>query len=292
MSLRLRKAELLKMSKKIVKFIPAIVGVVLYISLMIYFAFFDLDISIALYNKESLFGKILEAIGEVPFTLIALLGFNILFFTRQKEKKFLSIFIAVISVVGILAYSFLLVFFVLNYLKVKGALIYGFSFMLPIAAGSFFGARALSKRYGSSLKRVAIIAILTILIEQAVTYALKYAWGRPRMRDLLPPYDGFFPWYSPNWWSGSDSFPSGHSANAACVIVLSLLPVEFCSKKKTGEIIASVLCYLWLIIVMVSRVVAGAHFASDVTTGAFITLLAFYCLKARFYKRKDAEAAK
>ncbi len=270
---------------------PAIIGIALYVSMMICFAFYDLDISIALYNKESLFGRIFEAIGEVPFTLIALLSFNVLFFTRQKEKKGLSIFLAVISVIGILAYSFLLVFFVLNYLKVKGALIYGFSFMLPIAVGSFFGMRALTKRYGSSLKRIAIIAIITILLEQAITYLLKYAWGRPRMRDLLPPYDGFFPWYLPNWWSGSDSFPSGHSANAACVIVLSLLPVEFCGKKKTGEIVTSIICYVWLITVMVSRVVAGAHFASDVTTGAFITLFAFYCLKTRFYKRKNAEVA-
>ncbi len=279
------------MKEKTLKAVPFISLIVIYVTAMICFAFYDLNISIALYNKESLFAKIFEAIAEIPFTLIALMSFNVLFWTRSKKSKGLNITIAVISVVGILAYSFLCVFFVLNYLKVKGALIYGFSFMLPIAALSFFGTKALTKNYGASLKRIAIIAIIVILAEQAITYLFKYAWGRPRMRDLLPPYDGFYPWYLPNWWSGNDSFPSGHSANAACIIVLTLLPLEFGTNKKLGEIIVSVICYAWLLTVMLSRVIAGAHFASDVTTGAFITLIVFYSLKAHFYKKESQPAA-
>ena len=37
------------------------IPILLYVAAMTIFAFFDLDISIALYNKESLFAKIFEA---------------------------------------------------------------------------------------------------------------------------------------------------------------------------------------------------------------------------------------
>lgn len=261
------------------------IPIFLYAAAMTIFAFFDLDISVALYEKESLFAKIFEATAEVPFTFLALTSFTVLFVTRSKDVKWKNILIGAISVVGMLAYGFLMPFFVLNYLKVKGAWIYGIAFMLPNCAVSYFTLRTLCKKYGNELKTVAIVAVLTILTEQALIYVLKFAWGRPRMRDLVSPYVDFRPWYLPNWFSGADSFPSGHSANAACVMVFALLPDIFSKRKKIGYALCTMICSLWLIIVMVSRIVAGAHFASDVTTGASITLCIFYSLKSTFYKR-------
>lgn len=102
------------------------------------------------------------------------------------------------------------------------------------------------------------------------------------MRDLADPYADFVPWYLPSWFSGNDSFPSGHSANAACVLVLTLLPRLLRDRKWLAAIISHALCYGWLLIVMAARIVAGAHFASDVTTGAFITLASFHLFKSIF----------
>lgn len=263
------------------------IPILLYVAAMTIFAFFDLDISIALYNKESLFAKIFEAIAEVPFTFIALTSFTILLLTRDRNVKWKNILIAIISIIGMLAYGFLMPFFVLNYLKVKGALIYGFAFMLPNCLASYFLLRILCKKYGSQLKVVALIAVLTILSEQVLVYALKYAWGRPRMRDLVSPYTDFHPWYLPYWFSGADSFPSGHSANSACVMVLTLLPAIFSKKKKITYWVSTAICSLWLVTVMISRIIAGAHFASDVTTGAGITLCIFYTLRYVFYSKRN-----
>lgn len=86
---------------------------------MIVFAFFDLNISIALYNKASLFAKIFEAIAEIPFTFIALTGFTVLFLTRNKTVKWKNISIAVISIIGILAYSIFYHFLCSKLLKSK-----------------------------------------------------------------------------------------------------------------------------------------------------------------------------
>lgn len=267
------------MSKKICSIA---IPVFLYVAAMTIFAFSDLNISIALFNKESLFAKIFEAIAEVPFTFVALTGFTVLFLTRNKDVKWKNLLVAVISVVGMLAYGFLMPFFVLNYLKISGAWIYGAALMLPNCAVSYMALRRLCKKYGSQLKVVAIIAVLTILAEQISVNVLKFAWGRPRMRDLISPYSDFRAWYLPNWFGGGDSFPSGHSANAACVVVLTLLPDVFSKRKKVCYAVCVAVCYLWLITVMIARIVAGAHFASDVTTGAAITLGIFYSLKYVF----------
>lgn len=264
------------MCKKVCKIgIPLL----LYIAAMTTFAFFDLDISNAMYNKENLFGKIFEVIGEVPFTFIALIGFTTLFITRNRNVKWKNILIAIIAVVGMLAYGFLLPFFVLNYLKVSKAWIYGIVLMLPNCAASYFSMKWLCQKHGDELKTVAIIAILTILGQQVFVNLIKVIWGRPRMRDMSDPITEFIPWYLPNWFGGGNSFPSGHSANAACVVVITLLPDVFSRRKKVGYAITVGISYLWLISVMVSRVIAGAHFASDVTTGATITLAIFYSVK-------------
>lgn len=267
------------MTKKICRIA---IPVALYVAAMTIFAFFDLDISIALFDKESLFAKIFEAIAEVPFTFIALMSFTVLFLTRNKAVKRENILIATVSVAGMLAYGFLMPFFVLNYLKVDGALIYGFVLMPPNCAASYFALRILCKKYGDRLKTVAIIAVLTILAEQLLINVLKFAWGRPRMRDLASPYTDFRPWYLPDWFGGADSFPSGHSANAACVVIFTLLPDIFSKRKKVGCAACTAICYLWLVTVMIARIVAGAHFASDVTAGAAVTLCIFYSLKSVF----------
>ncbi len=255
---------------------------------MTVFAFYDLNISIALYDKESIFAKVFETIAEVPFNFLALISFTILLLTRKKEKTFLNIFLMIIYIIGMLAYEFLIVFFVLNYLKIKNAWIYGLSFAIPIIVITYFSLLPLSKKEGQNLKRIATIAVLTILIEQAIVNVLKYTWARPRMRDLINPQSDFRPWYLQNWFKQGDSFPSGHSANASCIIAFTLLPEIFSKKNKRFKvIITSILCYAWIITVMISRIIQGAHFASDVLTGTTITLIAFYLLKYKLINKKQ-----
>lgn len=255
---------------------------------MTVFAFYDLNISIALYDKESIFAKVFETIAEVPFNFLALTSFTMLFLTRKKVKTFLNIFLMIIYIIGMFTYGFLIVFFVLNYLKIKNAWIYGLSFAIPLVVITYFSLLPLSKREGGNLKRIAIIAVLTILIEQAIVNVLKYTWGRPRMRDLINPQSDFRPWYLPNCFKKGDSFPSGHSANASCIIAFTLLPVTFSKKnKKLKVIITSILCYIWIITVKISRIIQGAHFASDVLTGSTITLITFYFLKYKLMNKKQ-----
>ena len=101
-------------------------------------------------------------------------------------------------------------------------------------------------------------------------------------------FEGFSKWFIPQGIAKSDefmSFPSGHSANAALVIWFSLLPEYFASLKRK-KIGVWILILLWMIIVPMSRIVVGAHFASDVTVGVAISVTVFMCLKKFIWRDK------
>ena len=93
---------------------------------------------------------------------------------------------------------------------------------------------------------------------------------------ILDDFSKFTPWYLLQGNTGNTSFPSGHTADAWAIIVVTL----FISKEKIklyrSALIAAI---VWGTLVAISRVVIGAHFASDVTVGAAITIGIFFLLK-------------
>ena len=90
--------------------------------------------------------------------------------------------------------------------------------------------------------------------------------------DLKALYDAGADWYK--------SFPSGHTSAGAMVITLTLIPSIF---AKTNTLAKKVITYtvvvLYVIAVAISRIVVGAHFLTDVTFGAMITLGSFILAK-------------
>ena len=98
------------------------------------------------------------------------------------------------------------------------------------------------------------------------------------------PFASFQPW----WIIGSDmknhlmalgvaaeefkSFPSGHTGNAACAILLVILPLV-CQKLKGKENILFFIGIIFTLIVAFSRIIMGAHFLTDVTIGMSVTLI-------------------
>lgn len=77
------------------------------------------------------------------------------------------------------------------------------------------------------------------------------------------------------------SFPSGHSANAAIIMWITLLP-SFVPALAKRETVLKLFAVLWIGCVMISRVMMGAHFLSDVTMGMTLSLLLFYL----FYRKR------
>ncbi|HHV10671.1 MAG TPA: phosphatase PAP2 family protein [Clostridiales bacterium] len=268
----------MKSEKKIV-----LCAVGLLVVLMIIFSFTDLAISTAIYNPESLYGKFFEAFGEFPGILVGTFSIAALIITRNRTVKWKS-------AVSIIGYGILLVLFGLMNAVMPFNYLGGPKPLIPVVAVlliglCLYGAGKIKPEHRTALKRAAIIGLFTFLCAIIIVNIIKNFWGRPRFRSMVDPLLNFTAWYLPQGIASGEefrSFPSGHSANSAVVIWISLLPT-FLPSLKGKERPLFIGAMVWTLLVMFSRVVMGAHFASDVMVGVTITL-AFFLLLCKAFK--------
>ena len=98
---------------------------------------------------------------------------------------------------------------------------------------------------------------------------IKTLWGRVRLRELvnMNSLESFTPWYHPKFFSGSHSFPSGHTAHAT---LLMMLPTWLSGKGLKYRPALTALCMAFVALMAFSRLAAGAHFLSDILFGFLI----------------------
>jgi membrane-associated phospholipid phosphatase len=98
---------------------------------------------------------------------------------------------------------------------------------------------------------------------------IKTLWGRVRLRELVDmnSLEDFTPWYHPNFFSGSHSFPSGHTAHATLMM---MLPKWLYGKGEKYRPALTAVCFGFVALMAFSRLAAGAHFLSDILFGFLI----------------------
>lgn len=257
--------------------------------LLAIFTFTDLQISKTIYNPQSGFGHFFEVFGELPGALIGVFSMAALIVTGNYNAKWKTILFNLIFGVLLVMFSFMAAIMPLNYLDgismplaVILAVVYG--------AGSLWIAKILSKEENKNLREAAIIGILTFIAAIVVINIIKMCWGRLRFRSMVEPYKEFSLWFMPQSFTTNNeymSFPSGHSANSAVIWWITLLPTfvaQLRGKEKHLKLVAGA----WIVMVMISRIIMGAHFASDVTVGASISIICFYLI-SRGVKRDSAK---
>ena len=121
-------------------------------------------------------------------------------------------------------------------------------------------------------KKIFLPAAYTLAASFAVLMTvsvIKTLWGRVRLRELvnMNSLEDFTPWYYPNFFSGSHSFPSGHTAHATLLL---MLPKWFFGKGEKCRPMITVLCSGFIALMAFSRLAAGAHFLSDILFGFLI----------------------
>lgn len=152
--------------------------------------------------------------------------------------------------------------------------------LLPI---SLLGYTACKKRSDALLAKRLILVLSAMTVSFLLYEMIKIGLPRPRYRLLAKGYEGidFHRWYDPiknkaeliaKYGINKDdfkSFPSGHTSNS--IMNLALFPalgLVYPSLKRRSMLLL-VLGVFVGITVLISRMVLGAHFLSDVSCGGF-----------------------
>lgn len=254
--------------------------------------FFDYQISSTLFNPSSLFGRFVEAAGELPFEVTASIAGVMLVRCAGdgcKGSKGLA-------VLGVLINVCLVGYEVLGSLHVGGKLVAAqlvLTFALTIA-GNVVAYRATHDAAPQELKRWALMVLVVWVIQAIILNVIvKPLWSRPRMR-VIEATQGleFQPWWvigNPDKWTyiaagvikdGFKSFASGHTAHAAIGMMLAGLPAAAFKQEPSRRRVVFWAAAAVAALVAFGRIVIGAHFLSDVSCG-FALVLALECLAAR-----------
>ena len=258
---------------------------VLLLLLMIVGSVYDFEISSALYpGKESSFGQFFAAFGELPAFLALICAGVLLFRHRGCLRRDWNALFLVAAAGLVLGGIFLSVHEATDNVPAMPSWV---PLLVTVFLAVICSAALLLVTSGAQGKTV-IRFVLTLIFVCVGTMVLiniiKVPWGRARMRLIAS--TGNASYFTPWWKAGSAlkdqlvaegvssdefrSFPSGHTACAACAMLLVLLPTV--SKRFRGkEKRMGLLGCLWTLIVAFSRICMGAHFLTDVTMAWLVT---------------------
>ena len=271
--------------------IPLLIAWVIAVAGIVCGSFFDLQISTAIASPRSTLGLVISAIGPtIGFAGVAVLGGGFLAFIKHgKYHIILKILFAILALacLGVAVYYPAGEYFGIN----------GFYGVLPewvgypIAAvpaiGATIGGYFLFKDYQNKNLWVVFVIIIVLLCVAllAVIPTLKDTMHRPRYRLISTNENVKFH----NWWEpcknykelietynihkdNFKSYPSGHTAEASILLVtITFLPL---ANKKFEKVQLPLFIVAFLIVLGVAfaRILAAAHYLSDVSTGATVIL--------------------
>ncbi len=271
--------------------------------LLIIATFFDLEISKAIGNANSVFGQFFNILGETPAWLGLPVGALILYQALVKENKFykwLKPLLFVCILVGFYFFARYLMDEIVVELKWKW--LYTGVFGLAMTLLSVLATNRVDKEIMNKLVIFAVLLLIAIAVSQGIVTVLKYIWSRQRFRNLQAgnitggDTTGYTPWYKPTLGKHDEnvlypdtlggkelsgayrSFPSGHTAAAGVSFAVILIPEIFEKMKKYGVWFYAVPS-VYTVIVAVSRIVNRAHYLSDVLIGGTIAVLSVFILK-------------
>ena len=204
-------------------------------------SFFDYQISSALFNIASMYGRFIEAAGELPFELTAsIAGVMLVRAVRPDSRgsKWLAV-LGILVNVGLAGYE------IVSSLRVGGKLVAAqlvLTFVLVIAA-NLIVYRLTRDTEPKELTRWALM-VLAVWVAQAIilNVIVKPLWSRPI--EVTQGLD-FQPWWvigNPDKWAyiaagvikdGFKSFASGHTAHAAIGLMLAGLPAAAFKEKPS-----------------------------------------------------------
>lgn len=302
---------------------------IVFIALMAIGTFFDFEISTALtkstlpkgeYFSQSAFAQAGEIFGSSPIWLAFCFAFALLVcdLAKTENKKWLKIIVcgvfACLALVGV----FMLIKDIFGYLLQQNAREELWQ-KASVKCTAWFLAfliwglvMLICKECKPNPKiRGFIMVILCSCALYILISVIKTPVGRVRFRTINVLYDQtlYTPWYTVNGSRTFEglakdcckSFPSGHTFSAGMIFLLLCLPdiFEF-AQKKCVRVFLWIFCIGYTCLVGLSRIVAGAHYLTDITFSGALALAGvmffrevfitdFACLKVLKSKIKESD---
>ena len=271
-------------------FVPVILYVLLFAGLAVG-AFYDYEISSSLTKMNDSWALFLEIWAEPPSLLFVAFSFAALAVYVAKQKVKGHIYLSSLCVIGGVIATYSTITRTVEYYSVEvyemtltkvlsalGALIVTALFVMI--------ARRIKDETLKKIKPALVTVVAVGLATLVIISSIKSMWGRPRFRTLSDASE-FVKWYIPVGRAADDahkSFPSGHTSNAVIMYTLSFVFDALKDKRKAN--ITRFSAIAWIALVMLSRMVCGAHFLSDTCAGAVITMTIVIVCHKLFYKEK------
>ena len=263
---------------------------------LIFGSIFDYQLSTAIASPTNTFGLLISVISPtIGFCGLAFTGGGFFAISFKQEKLWVKILFITLAVLGLGIGTYFAgkEFFGANGFEDKAPNIVGYLISFVCAAGAETGGYFVFKDCKNKYAWISFACVYIVLVLVLVVgiTGLKSIMHRPRFR-IVADGTSLVPFHA--WWERCadykqymadfayakeefKSFPSGHTGEAAVLMVVAtFLPLaDERFKKIQLPLFIGASCFV--VLVAFSRILAAAHYLSDVSMGALITLI-FTCI--------------
>ena len=255
---------------------------------IVFGSFFDLNISKAIASADSTIGLLISAIGPtIGFAGVAVMGGAFIRFALKGDYKIwqkILFWALALACYGVSVYYPAGEYFGINGFYGSAPKWVGYLIVLLPEAGAVVLGYFLFKDCENKNMWIIFVIVIVLLVIAllGVIPTLKDIMHRPRFRLIAATGAEFHNWWQPCknykelmelYGTASDNFksyPSGHTAEASILLVTTLFyPLAGKKFEKLQRPLFIASCFL-IVIVAFARILAAAHFLSDVSTGATI----------------------
>lgn len=241
-------------------------------------------------NFDSLFGIMFTGFGPLPLLALGTLAGLLLIFMPRIENNNWNIMIRILGGAAVLAMIFAEIKEGLDYLDFprmqEQEATYKVLMLVCIAILNLFlilFSRIWVKKTDQKLLMPLCTTIVVVIALYFVTgEAIKYMASRPRPRVVILEnrlyYKQWFEWKPlaallDESYKDCKSFVSGHASNTACLITVLPLTIALFKKENSNklQIAAIAIGALYAFVVAYSRIVAYAHWLTDVAGGIMVS---------------------
>ncbi len=245
---------------------------------------YDYIITDKLYNPQSFFGMIFEAMAWIPiYAFIPFWGTAMMIRSKNNMASFsFGIFMLIASCSG---FSYM----ICDHFVDRGFMAKVNPYMCGIIGGLasaviFMLMRSFKRSVVRKIQILCSFGFIYMIGYISIILVLKKIFGRDRYEDIISGGEYVFAhWFKPVFFSSGSSFPSGHTAAAMGMLLLLLLPFIF-KPFKDLKMPLFVGSYLYAFLTAFSRMIMGRHFLSDTAAAILIMTVLFMCLTPGFEK--------